>query len=602
MPSAAPAPTRGPRLPGVPGELPTNAEIAARLSLLGDLLELEGAVRHRVLAYRRGAARVRATPASVARMALEGRATDLPDIGATLQAKIVELATTGDIAALAAARERVPEGLAAVASLEGIGPKRAMALWSSLGVTGLDHLAAAVEAGRLTAVAGFGPATRERLAAQLARRAEGAGDDRVPIGQALPLAEQIAADLRDAVPGARVELAGSLRRGRETAHDIDLVGAAERPADLLDALEAHPAVERVLAGGESGRSVLTHAGPRVELSVSPPGAFGNLLQHATGSKAHNIRLRELAVRRGLSVSQHGVAGPEGTVTHADEAGVYAALGLHPIPAELREDDGEIEAAQAGPVPEPVTRADLRGDLHCHTTWSDGTESVAAMAEAARARGYAYLAISDHSQSLAMAGGLDPDRVRRQWEEIREVDARHDDIRVLRATEVDILGDGRIDFGDDLLAGFDWVTASMHSALGQDAERITARVLAAVESPFVDVIGHPTGRMLGRRAHAPVDIDRLAAAAARTGTFLEVNAQPRRLDLDAAMARRALAAGARITIGSDAHSGAALDLIRFGVLVARRAGALPAQVGNAAPWPDLTAARAARLAAAGAAQP
>jgi DNA polymerase (family X) len=585
----------------VAGELPTNAEIADRLALLGDLLEIEGAVRHRVLAYRRGAARVRATPTSVAEMALAGRATDLPDIGDTLQAKIVELARTGEIAALAAARARVPEGLAAIASLEGIGPKRAMTLHGALGVTDLDGLAAAAAQGRLTEVPGFGPATREKLIAQLARRAEeggAAGPERIPLGVALPLAEEIVAGLRAAVPGAAVEIAGSLRRGRESAHDIDIVGAAERPAALLAALAELPQVERVLSGGDAARSARTHAGPRVELAVTTPDAFGNLLQHATGSKAHNIRLRELAVRRGLSVSQHGVTGPEGTATHADEAGVYAALGLHPVPPELREDEGEIERAAAGPLPEPVARGDLLGDLHCHTIWSDGTLTVARMVEAARRRGHRYVAISDHSRSLAMAGGLDPDRVRRQWDEIAAEDARHDDITVLRATEVDILATGRLDFDDELLAGFDWVTASVHSALTQDAERMTARVLAAVESPFVDVIGHPTGRMLGRRGHSALDVGRLAEAAARTGTYLEVNGQPRRLDLDARMARRALAAGARLTIGSDAHSAEALDYLRLGVLVARRAGALPDDVGNTRPWPELAAARAARIAAAG----
>lgn len=582
---------------------PTNAEIADRLTLLGDLLELEGAVRHRVLAYRRGAARVRSTSTSVAEMALAGCATDLPDIGDTLQAKIVELAETGQIAALEKARARVPEGLAAIASLEGIGPKRAMTLHGALGVTDIDQLTAAAAEGRLADVPGFGPATRDRLLAQLTRRAEegGSGPERIPLGVALPLAEEMAAGLRAAVPGAMVEIAGSLRRGRESAHDIDLVGAAERPGDLLDALAGLPSVERVLSGGDAARAVRTHLGPRVELAVTTPEAFGNLLQHATGSKAHNIRLRELAVRRGLSVSQHGVAGPEGTAVHADEAGVYAALGLHVVPPELREDDGEIERAAAGPLPEPVRRADLRGDLHCHTTWSDGTLSVAQMVEAARRRGHQYLAISDHSRSLAMAGGLDPERVRRQWEEIAAEDARHDDILVLRATEVDILATGRLDFDDELLAGFDWVTASVHSALTQDAERITARVLAAVESPYVDVIGHPTGRMLGRRGHSALDIGRLAEAAARTGTYLEVNSQPRRLDLDAGMARRALAAGARLTIGSDAHSDEALDYLRFGVLVARRAGALPGDVGNTRPWPELAAERAARIGAA-AAQP
>ena len=585
------------------GELPTNARIAERLQLIGDLLEMEDAVRHRVLAYRRAATRIRATPESVAKMAMEGRATDLPDIGDTLQSKIRELCETGDIAALAKLRERIPEGVAAIARLDGIGPKRAMALWSELGVRDLDELALAVTEGRLDGLAGFGPATRARIAEQLLRRAErGDAPERVPLGTALPVAEEVAASLRAAVPGSRVEIAGSLRRGRESVHDIDLVGAADRPEDLLDALVALPAVESVLARGEVRAAVATHAGARLELAVGPLGSFGNLLQHATGSAAHNIRLRELAVSRGLSVSEHGITDASGTVTHADEDQVYAALGMYPIPPELREDAGEIDAALAGPLPELITRADLRGELHAHTTWSDGTESVAAMVEAARARGYRYLAISDHSQSLAMAGGLDRERVFRQWEEIAAAGGRHDDITVLRATEVDILADGRLDFDDELLAGFDWVTASMHSGLTQDAARITARVEAAVASPFVDTIGHPTGRMLGRRDSAPIDIDRLVAAAAATGTYLEINGQPRRLDLDSAMARRALGGGARLTLGADAHSGEALGLVRFAVLVARRAGARPEDVGNTRDWPELARGRADRLRAAGVTPP
>jgi DNA polymerase (family X) len=578
--------------------LPSNRDVADRLRLIGDLLELEGAVRHRVLAYRRAAARVSATTTSVAEMAVRGRAVDLPDIGTTLQAKIVELVETGDIAALAKLRDRVPPGLAEVARLDGIGPKRAVALWKELGVASVDDLATALADGRVRDVPGLGAATEARLAAELARHAAAQAEgDRVPIGQALPVAEEIARDLRAAVPGALVEVAGSLRRGRESVHDIDLVAATDRAAELQDALAAHPAVERELSRGEASSSVATHAGVRLELAVGAPEAFGNLLQHATGSAAHNIRLRELAVRQGLSVSQHGILGPDGErATHADEAGVYAALGLHPVPPELREDRGEIEAAREGPLPRLVERADLRGDLHAHTRWSDGTRTVAQMVEAARARGYEYLAISDHSQSLAMAGGLDPERVRRQWEEIDAENARRDDILVLRATEVDILADGRIDFDDELLAGFDWVTASVHSGFSQDGERFTARVLAAASSPFVDVIGHPTGRMLGRRGHAPVDLARLVDAAAASGTYLEVNAQPRRLDLDADMARRALAGGARITIGSDAHSESAFDFIRYGVLVARRAGATPDDVGNARPWGELAEARRARLAA------
>ena len=581
------------------GELPTNADIAARLQLLGDLLEIEGAIRHRVLAYRRGAARVRATNESVAELALQGRAVELPDIGATLQSKIVELVETGEISALEKARGRIPEGLAAVARIDGIGPKRAAALWSAIGITSVDDLAAALAEDRLAGVAGIGPGTRQRIADGLQKASEPDPDEgRIPLGRALPVAEALRDELRAAVPGARVEIAGSLRRGRETAHDIDIVATADDPRALLEALPGLPSVQRVLSGGDVAMAVRTHAGLRAEVAVVPPASFGNLLQHATGSAAHNVRLREMAVRRGLSMSQHGIAGADGTATHADEEDVYAALGLQWIPPELREDSGELEAAAQDLLPELVTREDLRGELHSHTTWSDGTLSVAEMVEAARRRGYRYLAISDHSQSLAMAGGLDRDRVHRQWEEIREVDARHDDIAVLRATEVDILADGRIDFDDELLAAFDWVTASLHSALSQPGDRITARVLAAVESPFVDTIGHPTGRMMGRRGHAAVNIARVADAAARTGTYLEVNGQPRRIDLDGAMARRALAAGAKLTIGADAHSDEALDYIRFGVLTARRAGARAADVANTRDWAELAAGRAARLAAAG----
>jgi DNA polymerase (family X) len=585
-------------------DLPTNREVADRLRLIGDLLELDGAVRHRVLAYRRAAARIRTTTTSVAEMAMSGRAVELPDIGATLQAKIVELVETGDIAALAKLRDRVPPGLAEVARLEGIGPKRATALWKELGVASVDDVAAALADGRVRDVPGFGATTEARLAAELARHAaaEADEDERVPLGRALPVAEEIARDLREAVPGALVEVAGSLRRGSESVHDIDLVAGSDRPADLQDALAAHPAVERELSRGDASASVATHAGVRLELAVGPPESFGNLLQHATGSAAHNIRLRELAVRQGLSVSQHGILGPDGRrATHADEEGVYAALGLHLVPPELREDRGEIEAARRGPLPRLVERGDLLGDLHCHTRWSDGTRTVAQMAEAARARGFAYLAISDHSQSLAMAGGLDAERVRRQWEEIEAVNERWDDIRVLRATEMDILADGRLDFEDELLAEFDWVTASVHSGFGQDAARYTSRVLGAIASPFVDVIGHPTGRMLGRRGHAPLDLPQIVEAAAESGTYLEVNAQPQRLDLDADMARRALAGGARVTIGSDAHSEGAFDFVRFGLLVARRAGARPEDVGNARPWAELAEARRARIAAIGAGQ-
>jgi DNA polymerase (family 10) len=569
--------------------LPTNAEAADRLQLIGDLLELEGAVRHRVLAYRRAAARIRTHPASVAEMALAGRAVELPDVGATLQAKVAELATTGDISALARLRDRVPEGLVEVARLPGLGPTRARALWRELDVTDVDGLRAALEAGRLRGVSGFGPQLEAGLRSALDGGPEDAPPRLVPLGRALPLAEEIARDLA-AVPGVqRVEVAGSVRRGVATVSDIDLVAAADRPEALARALGEHRATESVLASGPALTSVMTHGGLRVELRTGPAESFGNLLQHSTGSAAHNVRLRELAVRRGLSMSEHGIEGPDGRVErHAEEAGVYAAVGLPEIPPELREDRGELDAAREGRLPRLVEEGDLRGDLHVHTDWSDGRESLEAMVEAARRRGYEYVAISDHSR----ARGLGRDAVLRQWERIEALAARTDGIRILRATEVDILADGRLDFDDDLLAGFDFVTASVHSGFRQSAGRLTARLLGAIENPHVDAIGHPTGRMMGRRDSYAVDLERIVERAAATGTFLEVNAQPLRLDLDDRAAREALAGGARLVIGSDAHSVAGLGFVRYGVAVARRAGATAVDIANTRGVEELLALRAA----------
>ncbi|MCU0308299.1 MAG: DNA polymerase/3'-5' exonuclease PolX [Thermoleophilia bacterium] len=566
--------------------LPGNGEVAARLELMGDLLEIEGAVRHRVLAYRRGAARIRATPESVAALAVAGRAVELPDIGATLQDKVAELATTGTIGALDRLCSRVPPGLAEVARLPGLGPRRARALFEQAGVTGLDGLRRALAEGRLAGVEGIGPKTVAALEAELAARDAAPADALAPLGRALPAAERVAAALA-AATGARVEVAGSLRRGADRVKDVDLAAASDDPEAVHRALAGLGLVDEVLTEGPEKTAVRTHDGLRVELRTAPPDRFGNLLQHLTGSRAHNVRLRELARRQGRSVSEHGIVDAEGrTATSPDEAGVYRELGLEWIPPELREDRGEIEQARDGRLPRLVEVGDLRGDLHTHSTWSDGTATIAEMAAAAAARGYDYLGVSDHSRSLAMAGGLDPDRLRRQWEEIARVQEGVSGVRLLRASEVDILADGRLDFDDEVLAALDWVTASVHSAFRQPPERITARLLAAIEHPHVDAIGHPTGRMLGRREGYAFDVDRVLEAAARTGTCLEVNGQPARLDLDAALARRALEAGVRLIVSSDAHSTDALGFVRNGVLVARRAGARAEDVANTRQWPGL----------------
>lgn len=565
--------------------LPTNIQVADAFDLLADLLEIDGErSRHRLLAYRRGAARIRAVPDSVARMALDGRATDLPDIGATLQDKIAELTTTGSIAALDRVSARVPPGLADIARLTGIGPKRAAAVWRDLGVTDLASLAAAAADGRLAGVAGIGPKTVRSIADELAERAERGGvAERVPIGRAMPVADRILADLRDCPAVADVAIAGGLRRGAETVHDIDLVVVTDEPETVTAWLRDLPVVTELRSSGAAGAAVMTQSGIRVEVRYTGPDTFGNLLQHLTGSKAHNVRLRELAVRRGRSVSEHGITDADGRVLRArEESEVYAALGLQYIPPELREDSGEIAVAQADAIPDLVTEQDLRGDLHMHTDWSDGRNTLREMVLAAKELGLEYIAISDHSVSLAMAGGLDADRVRRQWDEIDRVRDEVDGITVLRGCEVDVLADGRLDHPDDLLEGFDWVTASLHSGFRQPSDELTKRVLAAIDHPLVDAIGHPTGRMFGRREGYTLDLDRVLARAAETGTALEINAQPKRLDLRADHARRALAAGVRLTIGTDAHSVDELRVRRYGILTARRAGATPDRVVNCAP--------------------
>lgn len=558
---------------------PSNAEIADALQLLGDLLQLQGAIRHRVLAYHRGAARIRGTGESVAELALRGRAVDLPDIGATLQAKIVELAETGTIAALDRARGETPEGLVQVARLDGIGPKRAVAAWQALGITGLDDLRAAVDAGRLSEVPGIGASTQESVARQLGEERE-PGAPRVSLGIAMPQAQTVLEVLRGVPEVRRAELAGSLRRGRELVHDVDLVVATDAPAAVRDALAGASSIAAVLDGGEQRQAVLTQSGLRVEIAMTPPATFGNLLQHATGSAAHNIRLREMAVRRGWSISEHGITTDDGSVlTHDDERDVYAALGLAWIPPELREDRGELDVAEAGEVPELVTQERILGDVHVHSDWSDGRADMATMVQAAIARGYRYLGFADHSVSLAMTRGLSPDRVRRQWEAIDELAERVPGIVILKCTEVDILADGGLDFDDELLAGFDVVVASLHSGLQSSGAEATARVLAAIDNPHVRAIGHPTGRMLGRRPGLELDIERIAERAAATGTALEINGQPRRLDLDSSMARVALEAGVELLVSSDAHTPEDLTFQEFAVRVARRAGATPDRVLN-----------------------
>jgi DNA polymerase (family 10) len=566
----------------------TNAHIAAAFEELADLYELDGAVQYRVIAYRTAARAVRDASVSVMQLAREGRATELPGVGKTLEEKLKALDETGDIPAAQRLRGQFPPGLISIMHLPGFGPKRARRLFDELGIDSLDALRAACERHELRGLRGFGAKVEEKLLEALAEGADGQPAPRVLLSRALPIAEQIAGALR-AHPGAeRVEVAGSLRRQADAVKDLDVIATAADPAGLVRTLTELPLVESVQASGEAGARVVTHSGMKVDLKVVEPDQFGNVLQHFTGSKAHNVALREAAVRRGLHVSEYGVLddATDETTRCATEEEVYERLGLPWIPPELREGRGELEAAAAGRLPELVTLEDLRGDLHCHTTLSDGRQDVEAMVEAARKRGYEYLAITDHSATHGFGDHVDPDALRAQVERVRALDAMLDDFTVLIGTETNVLPDGSVDYADDVLAELDWVIASVHTSFGMREAEMTDRIVAAIEHPLVDAIGHPTGRKIETRDPYAVDMGRVIEAAARTGTMLEINAAPDRRDLNEVHARAAAEAGVLILVNSDAHSARNLELMRYGIATARRAWLTPAQVGNTRPWREL----------------
>jgi DNA polymerase (family 10) len=567
---------------------PSNSAIAAAFDELGDLYELDGAVIHRVVAYRTAAKVVRESTVSVADLARQGRATELPGIGTTLQQKIVDLIETGTIPAAEKLRQRFPPGLLEITSLPGLGPKRARRLFDELGIDSLESLRAAASAERLQSVKGFGPKFEASVLAALADGVPGRGRPRVLLDKALAIGELVVASLRERDPQARIELAGSLRRRAESVKDLDVIIAAERPEPLLASLAELEVIEAASRTSAKAARAIAHTGLAIELRAVTPEQFGNLLQHLTGSAQHNAALRERAVRAGLHISEYGVEVEADGVTRtcASEAEVYELAGLAYIEPELRENRGEIEAAAAGELPRLVELDDIRGDLHCHTTTSDGHGTVEEMALAARERGYEYLAVTDHSATHGFGNDVSPERLRRQIEEVRELDARLEGIRVLAGSEVNILPDGSPDYDDELLAELDWVIASVHTAFAIDADAMTERMIAATRHPLIDAIGHPTGRLLERRAPYGLDVDALIAAAASSGTILEINSNPNRRDLSELHARAASRAGVGIVINSDAHRPATLGVMRYGVWTARRGWLGPGDVLNTLPWDQL----------------
>jgi DNA polymerase (family 10) len=562
-----------------------NAEIAEALAELATLYELDGAVRYRVLAYREAARVVRQSPVSVAELALAGRATELPGIGKTLEAKILTLVETGVIPSAEKLKRKFPASLVDVTRIPGVGAKTARRLYDELGVTNLEELRAAAVEQRIRGLRGLGPKVEENVLASVARIADEGPAERLLLSEVLPVAEELAQDLRDSPASDAVEVAGSARRRTETCHDIDLIATATDPLSLAQALIDHPLAAARGSARESGARITAHNGVAVDLRIVAPDAYGNLLQHFTGSAEHNVELRERAVAMGLSVSEHGIADAEtGEVArYASEAEVYARLGLSYIEPELREAAGEIEAAAEGRLPDLVRLEDIRGDLHCHTTLSDGLHTMEDMAEAARKRGYSYLAITDHSASHGFGNDVPAERLWQRVEEVREFNRGRRGFRLLAGSEVNILPDGSLDYPDELLAALDWAIASVHTSFKMSPRAMTERVLAAIDHPYVDCIGHLSGRLILRRDPYDIDVERVAEAAARTGTMLEINGNPNRRDLSERHARLVAEAGATICVNTDAHQIATLGNIVYGIATARRAWLTADRVANSRPW-------------------
>jgi len=577
---------------------PTNGAIADALEELGDLYELDGAIVHRVVAYRTGARAVRDAPVSVAELARSGRATELPGIGRTLQEKIVALAQTGSIPAAEKLRTRIPSGLIQLTRLPGLGPKRARLLHSELGVDSLQSLREAAEAHRLRAVKGLGPKFEETVLDALQRPVEEMerAAARTLLPRALELAETLAGALAERVPDAQVIPAGSLRRQADSVKDIDLVAVTDAPEQLAAAFAELPEIEQA-SGSTAGARGRTHSGIAVDLRIAAPGQLGNLLQHFTGSGAHNAALREAAVRRGLHVSEYGILDDAtGETEHlVSEQEVYARLGLAYIEPELRENRGELQAAVLdakgrSQLPKLIELADIRGDLHSHTTASDGRASIEEMAQAARDRGYEYLAITDHSASHGFGNAVSPEQLRRQIELVRAANEKVEGIEILAGSEVNILPDGSLDYEDELLAELDWVIASVHTAFAMERSDMTERIVKAIEHPLLDAIGHPTGRKIEQRRPYAVDLEAVFAAAARVGTMLEINGNPDRRDLSDVDARAAVQAGVMLVVDSDAHRPATLANVRWGIATARRGWVRAQDVANSRPLDELRALR------------
>jgi len=522
---------------------------------------------------------MRETGGSIAQLAVDGKAKELSGIGKTIEEKIVQIVEDGRIEALAKREAKTPPDVVAFMHLPGLGPKTARRIWKELGVETLDDLKKAAETEQLRTLAGLGPKTEENVLKALATPKKKI-EQKPLLGRALPAVRAVVAELREHPAAVEVSEAGSVRRLKEQVRDLDIIATASDPVALIEHFTQLPWVDEIVAKGRTKATVVASDGLRFDLRVVPPESYGNLLHHFTGSKQHNVALREEAVRRKLSISEYGIQDTESGEVFTDktEEAMFKRLGYPWIPPELRENMGELQAAREGRLPTLVALGDIRGDLHTHSTWSsDGKNTIEEMAREAKRLGRSYIAVTDHSHYLRDG------RLEAQSEEIGEVQAKLGRFRLLKGVEANIRANGEVDVADEVLADRDWVMASVHSALDKD---LTDRVLSAMDNPHVDCIGHLTGRKLNRREPADVDLERVVEKALETGTFLEINAQPDRLDLRDAHARLAGEAGVKIVISSDSHEIPALSNLEFGVAQARRAWLGPEQILNTRPWGEV----------------
>ena len=563
----------------------TNYEIGRRFSRIGDILEIQGENPFKVKAYRRAAETIDDLAEPLHEIAARNALADLPGFGEAIVAKTQDFLRTGTTRLYEQIKDKVPSGVVAMAAVSGVGPKTVRALWEALGVDSVDALLAAAQEGRVQTVAGFG-ASKEKGIIEAIERARRLSE-RTPLYIALPYAQRLVRELLARPEVTDAAVAGSLRRGRDTVGDIDLVAATTDPAATAKAFATLPGIGEIIASGEAEVAGFCDLGLRVDLRMGGPAEFPALLHHFSSGRDHNRQLREWAEGRGLKINEYGVT-RNGTVeTVADETALYALVGLPLIPPELREGRGEIAEAAEGRLTQLITEADFRGQLHCHSTYSDGGATVRDMALAARARGYEYLAITDHSASLIVANGVGRDRMLQQLDEIAALNETLSrdggpPFTVLTGQEVDILADGSLDADDDILARLDVVVGSVHIRHKENEAQMTERILRAIASPHLDILGHPTGRLLGRREPFAVDMEAVIHAAIAAGVVLEINAAPERMDLNDAYARHARDLGAKFTINADAHSIGGLGLLPWGLFMARRAGLTAGDVINTLP--------------------